>query len=302
MANKPDLSIIILSYNTSDLLTGCIRSIKNSRPKISYEIVVCDNGSTDGSIENINRKYPDVSLIENGENLGFAKGNNAAKKIVHGEYVLFLNSDTEVHKETLDETVNYLKVHEDVGVVTCKMKLPSGGLDKDARRSFPTPWVALTHLVLKLDKLFPKSPLFARYWYGYKSADDIHEIDVVQGAYFLTTKKILDSVGWFSEDYFLDGEDIDLSWKIKQKGWKCVYYPMVSIKHIKGATKGKNKKTKSSVSLSEKMKYRMSGVNSMEIFYKKRMWKDYPLVINLLVIFGIKAVKLVRFFELLISG
>src|SRR6185369_7949700 len=296
------LSIIILNYNTKELTKKCIESIVGTVTSIPYEIIVVDNGSSDGSVDEIKsakfkvQNYSSkLKVIETGENVGFAKGNNAARDVVKGEYVLFLNSDTIIHPNSIEKTVVYLDEHKDVGVVTCKLVLADGSLDRDARRSFITPWIGLTHLFLRLDRLFPTSKLFAQYWYGYISPDATHEVDVIQGAYFLTRKEILDKVGWFDEDYFLDAEDIDLSWKIKHAGWKLIYYPEVSILHLKGATKGNNAKTKRSISLPEKLKYRLSGVNSMEIFYRQRMWKENPLIVNYLVIVGIKILKALRF-------
>ena len=117
---------------------------------------------------------------------------------------------------------------------------------------------------------------------------------MIQGAYFLAPKRVLDSVDWFDEDYFLDGEDIDLCWKIRKKNYKIMYYPKVSILHLKGASKGKHKKTQKKVPIASKLKFRLSGVNSMEIFYRKRMWNEYPLILNYMVVAGIKAMKLVR--------
>lgn len=298
---EPILSIIILSYNTQGLLRDTIASLNKVRGELSFEVIVSDNGSTDGSIEMVKREFSWVKLVENGKNLGFAKGNNMAKKYCKGKYVLFLNSDTQIKKGVLKECINYMERTQSVGAMTCKLVLPDGRLDKDARRSFPTPWVALTHLVLGLDKLFPRSRLFAKYWYGYISPNKIHEVDVIEGAFFLARKKVLNKVGWFDEDYFLNGEDIDLSWKIKNAGWKIIYYPKVSIIHVKGASKGENKKTKRKVPLKGKIKFRMAGVSAMEIFYKKRMWSQYPLFLNLLVLLGIKLLKLVRAVRVIFS-
>jgi GT2 family glycosyltransferase len=276
-------------------------SLSKRRREISLEVIVPDNGSTDDSVEMVKRDFPWVKVMENKENLGFAKGNNSARKYCHGEYILFLNSDTVVPEKTLRETVDFLKKNQNVGALTCKLVLANGQLDKDARRSFPTPWVSFTHLILRLDKFFPTSRIFAKYWYGYVSPNKLQEVDVIQGAYFLSPKKVLDEVDWFSEEYFLDGEDVDLCWKIHQMGLKIIYYPKVSILHLKGASKGKesitNKSFKTKVkkpSLSERMKFRMAGVNSMEIFYRKFMWKRYPLFLNLIVICGIKMMKLIR--------
>jgi GT2 family glycosyltransferase len=245
----------------------------------------------------VRKHFPWVKVVENKKNLGFAAGNNRARPFCRGEFVLFLNSDTTVEKGTVKETIEYIKYNKKVGALTCKIELPSGNLDKDAIRSFPTPWIALTHFS-KLDRLFNKSKLFSKYWYDYKSENVIQEVDVIQGAYFLTRKSLLDDVDWFDEDYFLDGEDIDLCWKIKRRGWKVIYYPKVKIIHHKGATKGKNKKAEKKVHLKKRIKFVMAGVDSMEIFYRKRLWNRYPLIVNYLVIFAIKTVKLTRLMKL----
>lgn len=306
---KPTLSIVILNYNTKDLLQGCLKSLERVSGEVDFEIIVVDNGSKDSSVkfvEDLIQKKSYIRLIKNKSNLGFAVGNNKARKSCRGKYVLFLNSDTIVNKNTLQKCIEYLGENSKVGALTCKLVLPTGELDKDARRAFITPWIGLVHIFLKLDRLFPKSKIFGGYWYEYISADTVHEVDSLQGAFFLTRKKILDKVGWFDEDYFLDGEDIDLSWKIKNDGWKNIYFPKVSIVHLKGATKGKNETrfsdSQKKVSFSEKRKYKMSGVNSMEIFVRKRLWDQYPLPQMLFVITGIKTLKTIRFIKLLITG
>ncbi|MCJ7805498.1 glycosyltransferase family 2 protein [Patescibacteria group bacterium] len=293
----PKLSIIILNYNTENLTRDCLNSLKKVENELDFEIIVSDNGSTDGSVAMIRKEFPNVMIVENKANLGFAKGNNQARKIAKGKYVLFLNTDTIVYPNTLRETVDYLENHKEIGALTCKVVLANGELDKDTRRAFPTPWVSFSHLVLPLDRIFTHSKLFAKYWYGYLPEDQEAEVDVIQGAFFLTPKKVLDRVGWFDEDYYLDGEDIDICWKIKVLGYKIIYHPEVSILHLKGATKGKNRATQHKVPLAARLRFRMSGVNSMEIFYKKRLWKHYPLIINLMVLAGIKALKFVRFIK-----
>ncbi|MEJ2347769.1 MAG: glycosyltransferase family 2 protein [Patescibacteria group bacterium] len=298
---KPEISIVILNYNTKSLLKDCLDSLERVKDEASFEIIVADNGSGDGSQEMIKKDFKWVKLVENNANLGFAAGNNRAKDSCRGNYVLFLNTDTIVKKGALKETLNYLKKNKKVAAVSCRVELVNGELDKDTRRSFPTPWVSLTHLALHLDRIFPKSKLFAKYWYGYIPDDVTHEVDVLQGAFFLVRKKVLDDVGWFDEDYFLDGEDIDLCWKIKKAGWKLIYYSKVKIIHLKGATKGKNKEVKKRAPLRERLKFRMAGVNSMEIFYRKRMWHEYPLLLNLLVIFGIKCLKALRMMKIILQ-
>lgn len=277
------LSIIILNYNTKDLLVNCLSSLVRVKKEVSFEVIIADNGSIDDSIPMVKGRFPWVKVVENKANLGFAAGNNRARKVVTGDYVLFLNSDTEMNEATLKETMRYMDENKDVGAMTCKLLLPNGGLDRDARRSFPTPWVAFTHFSF-LDRIFSKSMLFSKYWYGFISPDVEHEVDVIEGAFFLVRKDVLDSVDWFDEDYFLDAEDIDLSWKIKEKGWKIIYYPKVSIVHIKKATKKK-----------VSGRFIGRGVEAMEIFYRKRLWSRYPFLINILVIIGIRVVKILRF-------
>lgn len=300
MRKNPKLSIIILSYNTRELLLDCVTSLEKVKNEADLEIIVVDNASTDGSPEVVKKFGKLTKLIENDSNLGFARGNNRARDIARGEYILFLNSDTIVHRGAIQKSIEYLENNPKVSALTCKVLLPDGSLDKDTRRSFPTPWVSLTHLVLGLDKFYPKSPLFSKYWYGYLDPDEIHEVDVIQGAFFLSRKEKLDEVGWFDEDYFLDGEDVDLCWKLKQHGGRIVYYPAVSITHLKGASKGKNQATKSKVSLTDKIKYRLAGVNSMEIFYKKRLWDKYPLILNMGVVLSIEVLKMIRLIRILI--
>ncbi len=287
---KVELSIIILNFNTKELLRDCLVSLKKVDNEANFEIIVSDNGSEDGSQDMIKKDFPYVVLVENNRNLGFAAGNNRAKEVTKGEFILFLNSDTEVPSGTISTALKYIEENKEVGALTVKTVLVLGKLDRDARRSFPTPWVALTHFS-HIDRVFPDSALFSKYWYGYRSPEELQEVEVLQGAFFLTRKKILDEVGWFDEDYFLDGEDIDLCWKIKKRGWKIIYYPFVSILHVKKASKRKTKN----------LRVVLSGVKSMEVFYKKRLWKEYPVMVNLIVIFAIQLIKVVRIFKTILT-
>lgn len=291
--SKPTLSVVILSYNTKKLLDNCLKSVLKHKNEASMEVIVSDNGSSDGSVQLVKDKYPVVHIIENKKNLGFAVGNNKAKKYCNGEYILFLNSDTELNRGALKETLSYMEKHKKMGAMTCRIVLSNGELDKDARRSFPTPWVSFTHFS-GLDRLLPKSKTFSKYWYGYISEDKTHEVDVIQGAFFLARKRVIDSVGWFDEDYFLDGEDIDLCWKIKEAGWKIVYYPKVSIKHVKKASKKKPTEI-------DRERFVLAGVESMRIFYKKHLWEKYPVFLNKMVMIGIDTTESIRKFKLVIQ-
>ena len=282
---KPKLSVIILNYNTKELLSDCLNSVKKYMDEVPMEVIVSDNSSTDGSPEMIKKNFPWVKYVE-GPNEGFSKGNNRAKGLVQGEMVLFLNPDTVVHKDVFAKTVRYLEEHPKVGAVTCKLVLANGEMDKDIRRRFPTPWVSFQKLVLGRSRY---------YYYEDIPESSTHEVEAIQGAFFLTYKKLLDKVGWFDERYFFDGEDVDLCFQINKAGYTLVYYPDVYITHLKGVTKGKVKKWRHKLTDAQRKKLRLAGVHSMELFYRKNLWKKYPLLFNYFVILGINLFKVIRY-------
>ncbi len=277
---KPKLTIIILSYNTKEILLNCLKSLEKVKNEVPCEVIVSDNASNDGSPEMVSKLFPEVKLIT-GPNISFSNGNNRARDIVNGEYVLFLNSDTLVYKNTLKKTIEYFDSDNDIGALTCKLILANSNLDKDVRRRFPTPWISFNRLFLKNGK---------KYWYEDISQDKIHEVDAIQGAFFLTRKEILDKIGWFDEKFVFDGEDLDLCFQIKKLGYKIIYYPEVSITHLKKATRNR-------LTDEQKLKRKMQGLNSMEHFYKKNLWNKYPLIFNYFVLLGIKFLKLIRYIQ-----
>lgn len=273
---KPDLSVIIVSYNTREVLKSCLHSIESLKSNLNLEVVISDNGSTDGSIQMVEKNFSKYKLIKNNANLGFSKGNNVARKFVEADTVLFLNSDTLVHENSFDLPYEHLHSDKSVGAITVKTLLLNGEYDPDMRRRFPTPMVSLKHF----------SGFDKTYRYEDVSPETIHEIDVAQGAYLMVEKEILDKIGWFDEDYFLDGEDIDMCWKIKELGFKIIYYPDAYITHIKKASK-KNDLKKSLASVTR-------GVEAMRIFYLKHLSKRYPFLVNQAVYLGINSLKLAR--------
>ncbi len=282
---KPELSVIILNYNTKELLEDCLNSVKAHMDEVSMEVIVSDNSSTDGSPEMIKKKFPWVKYIE-GPNEGFSKGNNRARPLVEGSMVLFLNPDTVVHKDVFFKTVRYLKEHSDVGALTCKLVLANGQMDKDIRRRFPTPRISFNRLALGITK---------EYYYEEIPESATHEVEAIQGAFFLTWKKILDKVGWFDEGYFFDGEDVDLCYQVNKAGYKLIYYPETTVTHLKGVTKGKVSKWRHKVSPQQRKKIRLAGVASMERFFRKNLWKKYPIWFDYFVVFGINMFKIVRY-------
>ena len=228
-----DLSVVILNFNTRDLTRACLATVFGSvLGKYRMEVIVCDNGSTDGSIEMIEQEFPQAALVKNGKNVGFAAGNNPGIRRAKGKFVLLLNTDTEVPPQTFAAMITFMDAHELAGAATCKLLLADGSMDPACHRGFPTPWVAFTY-VTKLETLFPKTRLFGEYHQGYKDVSTVHEVDCIVGAFFMVRREVIQDVGLLDEDYFMYGEDIDWAYRIRSKGWKILYNPAVTILHKK---------------------------------------------------------------------
>jgi hypothetical protein len=235
-----DLSIIIVNYNVKEFLENALISIKKAIEGINAEIFVVDNASEDGSVEMIKQKFPDVNLIANSENLGFAKANNQALKLAKGKYILLINPDTIVQEDTFRVLLSFLESHPECGMVGCKVLNPDGTLQLACRRSFPTPWVAFTKMI-GLSSLFPKSKIFAKYNLTYLDPDEVAEVDAVSGSFMMIRREVYEKVGGLDEDFFMYGEDIDWCYRIKKAGWKIYYVPFTQIIHFKGeSTKRSN--------------------------------------------------------------
>lgn len=231
--NNPDLSVVILNYNTRDLTRVCLATLLQSElGPYTMEVIVADNGSTDNSADMIKKEFPGVIFIQNGKNLGFAAGNNPGIKRAKGRYILLLNTDTETPPDTIRTMIAFMEEHPKAGAATCKLLLPDGTMDPACHRGFPTPWVSLTYL-LKLEKLFPRTRLFGEYHQGYKDVSRIHEVDCIVGAFFLVRREVMRDVGLLDEEYFMYGEDIDWAYRIRNRGWSIWFNPTVTILHKK---------------------------------------------------------------------
>ncbi|MDD5363167.1 MAG: glycosyltransferase [Ignavibacteria bacterium] len=238
-----DVSIIIVNYNVKDLVDNCIASIyKSNNTNLNLEIFFVDNNSVDGSSEHISNLYPEVKIIQNKKNAGFSKANNVALRQAAGKYILILNPDTVLEESTFDKLIKFVESEENTGAVTSKLILGSGKLDVACRRSFPSVSVALPR-ILGLSKMFPKSKVFSKYNLTYLDENETAEVDAVCGAFMFIPKKVLDETGYFDEDYFMYGEDLDLCYRIKEKGYKIFYYPAVTTIHLKGESTKKTKFT-----------------------------------------------------------
>lgn len=289
MIKTIQLSIIIVNYNTHDLLNDCLTSVYNAHlPKEGIEVIVVDNASKDGSTALVKKKYPQVKLIRNKVNVGFAKANNQAVKISSGKYLLFLNSDTVLKKYSLVKPLKYLKNHQKVGAITIKLFTKNGQLDIDNHRGYPTPWSAFCHF-FGLSKLFPRSVIFNSYHLGLQKFNKIHAIPVAAGSFLMMSKKLFENIGRWDEAFYFYGEDIDLCFRINQAGFKIIYYPKTSCLHLKGASSGLRKETSKiyNIDQNNKIKVAKASVEAMKIFYKKFYANKYPKLVTTLVLFGV---------------
>ncbi len=227
------LSIIIVNYNVKYFLEQALHSVRRAVEGISVEIFVVDNNSADGSCEMVKRKFPEVILIENKENTGFAKANNQAIIQSKGEYILLLNPDTVVEEDCFSKTIEFMDKTPDSGAVGVKMIDGKGHFLPESKRGLPTPIVAF-YKMFGFATLFPKSKRFGKYHLGYLDKNKTHEVEVLAGAFMMLRKKTLEQIGLLDEDYFMYGEDIDLSYRITKSGYKNYYFPNTTIIHYKG--------------------------------------------------------------------
>lgn len=272
-----DLSVVILNYNTKDLTRTCLATVFASRLGAhSMEVILCDNGSTDGSAEMVKSEFPQVIIIENNKNLGFAAGNNPGIKKARGRYILLLNTDTEVPPDTFAAMISFMDNHDDAGAATCKLLLPDGSIDPACHRGFPTPWVAFTYLT-KLEKLFPHTKLFGEYHQGYKDLSTIHEVDCIVGAFFMVRREVVREIGLLDEAYFMYGEDIDWCYRIRQKGWKIFYNPTVTMLHKK------KQSGRANILRSRRVTTEIYFHTYNWLFYKKHYAEKYPGILTFMV-------------------
>jgi O-antigen biosynthesis protein len=227
------LSVIIVNYNVKHFLEQCLHSVYKAAKGIETEIFVVDNNSVDGSAQLIREKFPDLHFIENRENVGFSRANNQAIRMAKGEYILLLNPDTVVEEDTFSKVTGFMDNHPEAGGLGVKMIDGKGTFLPESKRGLPTPWVAF-YKMFGLSKLFPNSRKFGKYHLSYLNPNEIHEIEILAGAFMLLRKKALDKVGLLDEDFFMYGEDIDLSYRIIQGGYKNYYFPETTIIHYKG--------------------------------------------------------------------
>jgi GT2 family glycosyltransferase len=265
------LSVVIVNYNVKFFLEQCLHSVEVATKGLGSEVFVVDNNSVDGSVEMVAEKFPNVKIIANTENTGFSKANNQAILQASGEYVLLLNPDTVVEHDTFTKSVAFMDAHPDAGGLGIKMVDGKGRFLPESKRGLPTPVVAF-YKIFGLSALFPRSKTFGQYHLGYLDKEQTHVVDVLAGAYMMLRRETLDKTGLLDEDFFMYGEDIDLSYRITKAGYKNYYYPGARIIHYKGeSTK------KSSVN------YVFVFYNAMVIFARKHFSQKNARLFSVLI-------------------
>ena len=281
------LSVIIVNYNVKYHLEQCIRSVQKAADGLEADIWVVDNASSDGSVAYLQPIFPEVHFICNEENIGFSKANNQAIRESKGEYVLLLNPDTIVAEDTLKGCVDFLDAHPKVGATGVRMLNADGTFAPESRRGLPTPFTSFCKMS-GLSALFPKSRTFGRYYMKYLNENEANPIDVISGAFNMLRRKALDQVGLLDEDFFMYGEDIDLSYRMILGGWQNYYLPYY-ILHYKGESTQKSS-----------FRYVHVFYNAMLIFFNKHFGRKYMMIgylVRLAVVFRAILDMLIRLLD-----
>lgn len=289
------LSIIIVSFNTKEITKKCLLYLKKNfvRYPLDYEIIVVDNNSKDGSSEmllDLEKKYlKNLHVFLSKKNLGFGNGSNFGLEKSKGKYILYLNSDVIVADVDFRDLIKIMEMQKDIGALTVKVILPNGDIDPASHRGFPNLWRSLTYF-FGLEKLFAEVSILNKLFGGYHlihlNLKEVHEIDSPTGAFFFTRKSIVDKLGGFDKDFFMYGEDLEMSYQIKELGYIIIYYPLWSVLHLKYSSGLKTNDIKI------KSITKFYFYDSMKIFYQKHYSKDNPWLINQLIYLFINVKKI----------
>lgn len=286
-----DLAIVILNYNTCDLLRACLGSVYASRGDFSFTLCVVDNASQDGSSRMVAEEFPQAGLIVSRENRGYSAGNNQAiRRLGFGDdstgpetssgleslprYLLLLNPDTELPRDALARMVAFMDERPQAGIAGPRLRRPDGSLDRACRRSFPTPQVSFFRMT-GLSRLFPKSRVFNAYNLEYLPEDAVHPVDAVVGAYMQLRRETVAEIGLLDEDYFMYGEDLDWAKRAKDQGWEVWYNGQVVVTHVKEAASKRSRKA------------RIAFYEAMWLFYRKHYRAGTPWLLDKAVLAGI---------------
>lgn len=273
-----DLGIVIVSYNTRDLLRTCLETVYASAGDFSFAVCVVDNGSSDGSAAMVAAGFPRVRLVGNADNPGYPTANNQGLRAFgypDGEdaprFALLLNPDTELPADGLAEMLAFMDAHPEAGVAGPRLVLRDGSLDLACRRSFPSPEVSLYRFA-GLSRLFPRSRRFGRYNLTYLDEHQVAEVDSVVGAFMLVRREAIRAAGLMDEEFFMYGEDLDWAYRIKAAGWKVYYNPAVMVLHVKRAASRTSARAQ------------VEFWRAMRLFYQKHYRPTTPWPLHVLIV------------------
>ena len=275
VAIEMDVSIVIVSWNTRDILRECLASLSAETRDVSFEVVVVDNASNDGSPDMVKCEFPEVILLENGENRGFAAANNQGITIARGRYVLLLNSDTIVIDNAIGKTVKYAGQHSDAAVVGCQVW---GSRERIQTTCFRFPSVLNVFLQgTGLARAFKYNHFLGREWFLWWQRDSEREVDVIPGMFMLVRKEVIDEVGLMDESYFLSFEDTDWCYRFAKAGWKRLFWPSAKIIHVhKGGHSTKQ----------DALRMFVQQQKSLLIFFKKHYGLISTLLVRTMMVFS----------------
>lgn len=260
-----------MNYNVQHFLEQCLLSVQKAIKGIAAEVIIVDNNSSDNSVVFLETEFPDSFLLKNKENIGFGKACNQGAAIAKGEYILFLNPDTIVPEDCFTKCISFFEQQADAGALGIKMLDGKGNFLRESKRSFPSPLTSLYKL-FGLSALFPHSKTFSRYHLGHLSENENHEVDVLAGAFMMIKKEALDKTGLFDETFFMYGEDVDLSFRIQELGYKNYYFAGSQVIHFKGESTKKGS-----------MNYVKMFYNAMSIFVQKHYGTGKARFFNFLI-------------------
>ena len=269
MTEKILLSICIVSYQARDYLRDCLLSIREYPPDGAYEIIIVDNGSTDGTISMLREEFPETVVIKNQDNEGFTAPMNQALHRGQGNYLLQLNPDTLVHPGAFNELIQFLKTHPDVGICGPKVLNTDGSLQSPCRRGESRPWAVISYF-LRLPALFPHSKFFGGYLMNYMDEDETHAIAGVAGSCMMIRKEVITGIGYLDEQFFAYQEDADYCLRARKAGWKIFYVPSALITHYGGQGGSRVQPYRSII----------EWHRSYWLFYRKNYAEDYFFILN----------------------
>lgn len=285
-----DLSVCIVTYKARDMLKNCLQSLYENSSKLNLEVIVSDNSSEDGTVEMLQQEFPEVYIIKNGRNLGFAKPMNQALRASQGNYALLLNPDTIVLPHAFDRLIDFMGSHPGVGICGPKVLNSDYTLQKPCRRGESRPWAVISYFT-GLARLFPKSRFFGEYLMSYKDENETHAVAGVAGSCMLIRRELFDQIGYLDELFFAYQEDADYCHRARQAGWKVYYLPEAQIIHYGGQGGSRVDPYRSIIEWHK----------SYWLYYRKNLASDYFFLFNwvyyLAMLVKLSSALLINFFR-----